>query len=199
LTLLAAVALTIAVAAADTPMRGEARLLREVQAWPFPGDALSDVIRALTTTWLVLVLGSLFAAGLAVTGARREALVLLGMLFVLAWWQPALKNLVDRPRPAGDVVDVRGSVTSESFPAGHVMGPTVLYGYAIVLGAVMRWPRALRAGVVAVSVALLVLTGLVNIWLGVHWPSDVAGAYLWGAAIVLAGVCTLLVLQRVFS
>jgi undecaprenyl-diphosphatase len=185
LTVLGAIALTIVVAVADTPMRAEARVVREVQAWGFPGETLSDVVRALTTTWLIIVLGCVLAAGLAVSGARREALMLLGMIAVLSWLQPALKEIIDRPRPTEDVFDIRGSITSESFPAGHVMGPTVLYGYVTALCVTMRWRREVRVVVGAASVTLLVLTGIVNLWLGVHWVADVVGGYLWGGAIVL--------------
>jgi undecaprenyl-diphosphatase len=188
LTVLIAIALTTAVALADTPMRGEARIVRDVQSWPFPGDAISDVVRALTTTWLVTLLGCLLAAGLAVKGARREALGLLSMIFVLVWLQPLLKEIVDRPRPSDDMFDIRGSITSESYPAGHVMGPSVLYGYAIYLCITMRWRAVVRIAGIIAAVALLVLTGLVNVWLAVHWPLDVIGGYLWGAAIVLGGM-----------
>jgi membrane-associated phospholipid phosphatase len=37
---------------------------------------------------------------------------------------------------------------------------------------------------IAASLVLLALTGLVSIWLGVHWFTDAIGGYLWGAAIV---------------
>jgi undecaprenyl-diphosphatase len=183
-----AVALSVTVAMSDTPMWGEARIVREMQGWAFPGERLSDVVRALTTTWLIIVLGCVLAAGLAVSGARREALMLLAMIVVLSWLQPALKEIIDRPRPTEDMFDIRGSITSESFPAGHVMGPTVLYGYVIALCATERWRRELRVVAGAVSVGLLALTGVVNLWLGVHWPADVVGGYVWGASIVLGAM-----------
>jgi undecaprenyl-diphosphatase len=128
---------------------------------------------------------------LAVTGARREALLRLAMLIVLTWLQPSIKNIVDRPRPTEEVFDIRGSITSESYPAGHVMSPTVLYGYVIALCLTMPWPRALRVAAVAFSVTLLALTAIVSLWLGVHWPTDILGGYLWGAAIVLSGMVVL--------
>jgi undecaprenyl-diphosphatase len=187
-TLVAALAVTLAVALTDTPMPSEERILHEVQGWSFPGQTLSAIVRALTTTWLVIVLGCTLAAGLAVRGDRRDALVLLAILFVLVWLQPTLKNIVDRPRPDPGEFDVRSTVTSESYPSGHVMSPTVLYGYVIALCATMPWPRTLRYAGIAVSSAILVLTGIVSLWLGVHWPADIVGGYLWGAAIVLGAI-----------
>lgn len=188
--LTAAIALSVTVVLADTPMPGEARIMHEVQGWSFPGQTLSDIVRALTTTWLVTVLGCTVAAGLAVRGDRREALVLLAILVVLVWLQPTLKNIIDRPRPDPAEFDVRGSVTSESYPSGHVMSSTVLYGYVIALCVTTSWQRALRITAIAASVVLLSLAGLVNIWLGVHWPADVIGGYLWGAVIVLGVLWT---------
>ena len=106
-TLAAAVALTIVVGLAETPLPGEERIIREVQSWAFPGQTLSDFIRAITTTGIVIILGTLLAAGLFIIGERRDALVLLVLLFALAWLQPAIKDIVDRPRP-----DVRACSTS---------------------------------------------------------------------------------------
>jgi undecaprenyl-diphosphatase len=35
---------------------------------------------------------------------------------------------------------------------------------------------------------VLSLTGVVNVWLGVHWPTDVIGGYAWGAVMVLPAI-----------
>jgi undecaprenyl-diphosphatase len=186
--LAAAIALSATVGLAGTPVPGEARTVREVQPWTFPGDALSDFVRAITTTSMVLLLGTLLAVGLFATGARREALVLLALLFALAWLQPAIKELIDRPRPTSDHFEIRAEITSPSFPAGHVMSPTVLYGYIIALCTMMPWPRSARIAGATACVVILAATGIVNVWLGVHWPTDVIGGYLWGGALVLAGL-----------
>jgi undecaprenyl-diphosphatase len=197
-TLAGAIALTIAVALAETPMPGEARIMREVQDWAFPGQTLSDFVRSITTTGIVIILGTLLAAGMFIIGERRDALVLLVLLFALAWLQPAIKDLVDRPRPTPEMFEIRGEMTSPSFPAGHVMSPTVLYGYVIALCAMNAWPNLVRDLATAACATVLVLTGIVNIWLGVHWPTDVLGGYLWGASLVLAGVLLSRYLERRF-
>lgn len=185
--LTAALLLTVAVALGETPWPGELRTVREIQTWAFPGQALSDAIRALTTTTLVVLLGTLLSVGLYVSGHRREALVLLALMFVLPFMQAGLKNLIDRPRPTAELVDIRAEFTSESYPAGHVMSPTVLYGYVIWLCWVHRrsWPRVISMASVPVCAAIIALTGLVNLWLGVHWPADVLGGYAWGLVLLL--------------
>jgi undecaprenyl-diphosphatase len=187
-TLAAAIALSVAISLASTPLPGETRTIREAQDWSFPGQTLSDFIRTLTTTGMVLLLGTLLAVGLFVLGRRRDALTLLALLFVLSWLQPAVKELIDRPRPTSDMFEIRADITSPSFPAGHTMSATVLYGYVIALCITMRWPRDARIAVALASIAVLLLTGITHVWLGVHWPADVIGGYLWGASLVLAGV-----------
>ena len=71
------------------------------------------------------------------------------------------------------------------------MSPTVVYGFLAGL-ALLRpaWPRVVRVAIIAMIVGLLLLTGLVNLYLGVHWPTDVLGGWLWGGAIVLAALLT---------
>jgi undecaprenyl-diphosphatase len=118
---------------------------------------------------------------------------------VLPLLQAGIKDLIDRPRPTEDVADLRAGYTSESFPSGHVMSPTLLYGYALWLAATDRLPaivRALRWPLVAWSVAVLALTGFVNVWLGVHWPSDVIGAYAWGGVLAAATALAVAALAR---
>jgi undecaprenyl-diphosphatase len=70
------------------------------------------------------------------------------------------------------------------------MSPTVLYGFVIwlCLEHRRRWPRWLRWGAIAASSAILTLTGVVNVWLGVHWPTDVLGGYAWGLVLLLPAI-----------
>jgi undecaprenyl-diphosphatase len=185
-----ALVVTVAVSTSSTPLDRELDWMLDVQAWAFPGQTLSDALRALTTTEICVLLGTLLAVGLFVTGHRREALVLLVLIFALPFVQAGIKNLIDRPRPTHELVDIRADFGSESFPAGHVMSPTVLYGFVIWLCATYRsqWPRWVCAGAIVLSAAVLSLTGVVNVWLGVHWPTDVIGGYAWGAVMVLPAI-----------
>ncbi|HXF52418.1 MAG TPA: phosphatase PAP2 family protein [Dehalococcoidia bacterium] len=177
----AAVALTV-LAAREPTLPGDVRLAREAQDLPIP-DRLADVVRAMTTTELVVGTGAVFAAALWLAGFRKEGVALLAAVTVLPLLQSGVKELVDRPRPSPDLVELRAGFSSPSFPAGHVMSPTVLYGYAgwLARRATRAW---LRAGVIVPCAAVLVLTGVVNVYLGVHWPSDVVGGYLWGFALL---------------
>lgn len=184
--LILAVGLSVAAAAWDR-LPGELRTVREVQSWPFPGQSLSDIVRSVTGTQVTLAVGAAAAVALFASGARAESAGLAAALLLLAILQPAIKDIVDRPRPTSELVEIRGSITSESFPAGHVMSPAVLWGYALWLAATRRLKAVLALPVAGIACGLLGLTGLANVWLGVHWPLDVLGGYAWGVALALAG------------
>jgi len=108
--------------------------------------------------------------------------------------QTGLKDVIDRARPTDPPVDLRAGFSSESFPAGHVMSPTYLYGVLLGYAWIGAMPRVVREPVAVWSLLIIVLSAPPNIWLGVHWPSDVLGGWAWG--LVLA-VPVVLVAQRV--
>ena len=66
-----------------------------------------------------------------------------------------------------------------SFPSGHAAGSMVV----LLLAAMLfdRW----RLGGVAIALALAI--SLTRPMLGVHWPSDLVGGWLWGAGFALIG------------
>ena len=164
-------------------------LTQRLQDSVFPGLRVSKFVRAVTTTQVVLGTGGAAAVALWLFGWRRQAVLLVVGLVAMALLQSGLKELVDRPRPAADLVELRAGFSSPSFPAGHVMSPAVLFGFALYLAVALRLPFAVRAAVVGWSAFVLVMTGPANVYVGVHWPSDVVGGYAWGAVLVLPLIC----------
>jgi membrane-associated phospholipid phosphatase len=70
---------------------------------------------------------------------------------------------------------------SFSFPSGHSVLAVVVYGMAIYIG-MRRLARVWqRVALVAVAGAVIVGIGYSRIYLGVHYPSDVAAGYFVGA------------------
>ncbi|MBR0455835.1 MAG: phosphatase PAP2 family protein [Firmicutes bacterium] len=94
-----------------------------------------------------------------------------------------IKHVVERPRP--EVVHL---VTEHgfSFPSGHSITSMFFYGFAIWL--IWRYvdnQTARRILTVLLAIPML-LVGPTRIYLGVHFPTDVLGAWCLGfAAIVL--------------
>ena len=91
-----------------------------------------------------------------------------------------LKVLVGRPRP--DYAIVEQVPQSLGFPSGHAAFAMLLGGVLIYLvWQHVEYPPLRWA--VCVTLALLVLAvGISRVYLGVHWPSDVLGGYLFGAS-----------------
>ncbi len=188
-----ATVLSVLAAQHDT-LPGDVRIMSWAQGRAFPGETLSDIIRAFTTTEVVLATGAVTAVLLWATGRRWEAGLLALGLVLLPLLQGGLKELVDRPRPAEPLVGLRAGFSSESYPAGHVMSPAYLYGFLFYLAVTRTLPRVLNYVVGVGAGLVIVFAGPPNVWLGVHWPSDVLGGWAWGLAlaglmvIVLAGV-----------
>jgi undecaprenyl-diphosphatase len=115
-------------------------------------------------------------------GYRRQAILLVSGLAAMAIVQFAVKEIIDRPRPESEFVDVRAGRSSPSFPSGHVMSGTFLYGLLIYLAVTLPLARGAAVTLEIFSALVIALASPVNVWLGAHWPSDVLGGY------VLAGV-----------
>ncbi len=156
-----------------------------VQDTLFPGMGVSDLVRLVGDTQVVLAAGGLAAVVLWILGRRREAVLLVLGLILLAGLQTGVKQIVDRPRPTEDLVDLRSGYTSPSFPSGHVMSGTLFYGFLLYL--LLRGGAFLPVKVVGCGWCLfaIVLAGPANIYVGVHWPSDTLGGYLWALVLLV--------------
>jgi undecaprenyl-diphosphatase len=91
-----------------------------------------------------------------------------------------LKLVFYRPRPHFD--DPILSLTGYSFPSGHTMAATVLYGILAVL-LVTKVKRKRSKVLIALAASLLIaLVGFSRMYLGAHYLSDVLGAIAEGLA-----------------
>ncbi len=185
-----AVSLTLLTVLKD-PTPEERDATRIVQELPL-GTFLPNLVRATTTTELDLVVGAGLAAVLWRTGDRKALTVLVFLLVALPLVQHGLKLLVDRPRPPFDPDDLWSNPASRSFPSGHVMSATVVYGFLLYLSFRDQWAPPYHVLARALSVAALVLTALTSIYLEVHWPTDVLAGYLWGLALLLPAISVLI-------
>ena len=172
-------------AAGHGPLPGDLAATRTVQEWPFPGETLSDVVRAVTETEVAVLIGLVLSVVALRVGCRRPVLAFALGLCAVALLQFLLKEIVDRPRPSPELIDLRAGFTSLSFPSGHTMSATYVYGF-VALGVLATPYRVtIRVAAATAVAAFLVLGGLANVYLGVHWSSDVIGGYLWALAILV--------------
>lgn len=130
-------------------------------------------IAAPTTVAVVLLIGIL---GLRLPAVILGVAALTGHLF-----NQMLKALLERPRPelAAEEMAALG-VDTFAFPSGHVQSSTIFYGFlAYLLWQRVQRPWLRRLGV-GVMLTMIALVGISRVYLGVHWPSDVAGGYVIG-------------------
>jgi len=177
-------ALSVLAAANDT-LPGDTRIAQWLQKSPLPGQDLSDAVRAMTATEVVLAMGGAISLILWLGGYRREAILFASGLVVLSIVQFGVKELIDRPRPDGSIVDIRAGYSSPGFPSGHMMSGTYLCGFLIYSALALPLGGIVSGVLAAASAVIIVLGGVVNVWLGVHWPSDVVGGGLWAALVLL--------------
>ncbi|MEZ4671599.1 MAG: phosphatase PAP2 family protein [Anaerolineae bacterium] len=115
---------------------------------------------------------------------RRAAVV---CLFTLSSGliSSSIKMLVDRPRPADDLVTIVRHLDDASFPSGHVTMYTVIFGYLLfVLVVNKRLPLVLRMVGMILSLFMLLTVGISRMYLGAHWVTDVMGGHLIGLSVL---------------
>jgi len=108
---------------------------------------------------------------------------LLGLVLVIAGGMllnVAVKNLFGRARPGW--ADPLMALADPSFPSGHTMMATIIYGFLAVYLmprlASWRW----RLCIATVTIGLVLLVALSRMYLGAHYLSDVLAAMAAGTA-----------------
>ena len=127
--------------------------------------------------------GSLFERARAAAGsfAYWPALAYAGALIC----NIGLRIAVGRLPPEVDYIphalpELRADFQRFAFPSGHAGAAVAAYGSAAIMIA-SRWPLA-RCWAWAIAGLIIVGTGLGRVYLGVHWPTDVAGGFLLAGA-----------------
>lgn len=89
----------------------------------------------------------------------------------------ALKQVINRARP--DALHLV-AVETLSYPSGHAMSAMAFYGFLIYLIYTFELSRLLKTGLILIFILLIAAIGVSRIYLGVHFPSDVAGGFIAG-------------------
>lgn len=110
----------------------------------------------------------------------RAALIMLVVPALAGATSSILKQVFARPRP--DMVPHLDIISNLSFPSGHAAS-----AMAILLLAALLLPTQRKGMWVGLAVLGAGAVGASRLMLGVHWPSDVLGGFLWGLGFALAG------------
>ena len=145
----------------------------------FASPTLTSFMRAVTylgSNEFLAGAGACVVLAFVVTRRRREAVTLLLTMAGAALLNFTLKLLSGRARPE----PFFGTPLPESysFPSGHALLSLCFYGMiaAVITARVEGTWR--RASVWAITVLLVALIGISRVYLGVHYPSDVAAGYV---------------------
>ena len=144
----------------------------------FASDQLTEIFKIITN--LGSFWGILIVIFLVFLVNRKVSYICLGASIIQTSLNRVIKAIVRRPRPNVDVF-IRES--NFSFPSGHAMAITCLYGLLIyyLYKSEIRYRKLL----IVICVLIIVLVSLSRVYLGVHYFSDIIGGILLSSTLVL--------------
>lgn len=156
-------------------------------------DAFMNDITALGGVTVLTTVTIFAAVYLALAGRKQEAALTIVVALGVFLLNLFLKSLFGRPRPN---IFERPDIGSTSFPSGHAMASMACYvTYGVLLARLApTWTARAFATTSAVFVALVIAFS--RVWLGVHYPTDVAAGALLGLAWALTVLCADEVFRR---
>jgi Membrane-associated phospholipid phosphatase len=123
----------------------------------------------------------------------------LPVLFIAVYGIEALcselsKDVFRRPRP--DAALRQLSVTGFSYPSGHALAATVIFGLLAYLLFRFTKRHLLKVLIVLLAVTMITLVAMSRVYFAVHYPTDVWGGILLGALILTIFITVIEVNQR---
>jgi undecaprenyl-diphosphatase len=152
--------------------------------WTWADRAFRFVNHLGELQWIAVALVVLFGL-LVVRGRLVEAAIVLGA-GAMRYPQLVTRELVERPFSWDEPPEpVRVFPNADSFPSGHVMGETLVYGliFAFAPRVLPWWPAVWIVRLFCLFV--IVAGGPARLYTGAHWLSDVIGALLLAAMYVI--------------
>ena len=164
--------------------------------WVHDSPGLVRALKVVTTlgsTWFLTVLVVIASVVLLRAGRRRTTVFLISTSITTGLLIRLVKALVSRDRPS--LIEPVATAAGKSFPSGHSMGATAVYGALLVVFAprLSRRGRRFAVGGYLVLVAAIAFTRLA---LGVHYITDVLAGFVLGCAWLALAVAAFRVWQQ---
>ncbi|GAA3404959.1 phosphatase PAP2 family protein [Paenibacillus hodogayensis] len=153
--------------------------------------ALSPLVSTTVFAVLLVVFAALFVFAFK---KRLEPLLLIVNLAGAFGLYRVLKGVFERPRPPAS--DALIHAAGFSFPSGNALMSASFYGLVAYL-LYRHWQKRKPAAAwtaVLIGAVLILLIGVSRVYLGVHYPTDIAAGFALGIAWML--VCAASVLKR---
>jgi undecaprenyl-diphosphatase len=144
-------------------------------------------LTALGSITLVVLISAIALCMLLSLGDRLAAWQLLLNSLGAGIWTEITKNVIERTRPENITPLVQ--VSGFSYPSGHSLASASLYMTIAILAVRYLPTTKARVLLLGLAVAVILLVCVSRVYLGVHYPSDVASGASLGIAwaLLLAG------------
>lgn len=144
------------------------------------GDRIMTAVTMAGDGPVLTALATAFIGSLLLRRHFRVAISALTAIAASSLFVPFLKNVLQRARPVSLYADSSGF----SFPSGHSTNSMTLFGIVAALYASHLRPE-LRTPVFAAALFATATIAFSRLYLGAHWPSDVAAGVSFGLAMTI--------------
>lgn len=165
------------------PVPEDFLIIRWLHHLQSPGlTAFMTGVTNLGSLWVITVLAVSAVLCFALRRRHVDALLVAVLTAGSGGLIQSVKTLLRRARPT--VIPHLVAASGYSFPSGHSLAALSFYGllvYLLLRHRPGRWNKPAAAGLAVI----IGLVGVSRIYLGVHWPTDVLGAWAVGGTWLL--------------
>lgn len=148
---------------------------------PIGSTKLLEAVRDMTALGGTLIMtGTMIAAVIALLFLRMrwEAVLLVLSVVSGTLTETMMKALFGRERP--EIVPHLTEAGGMSFPSGHSFNSAMIYVAIALAFATISARESVRITIIGAALVLSAMIATSRVWLGVHFPSDVAAGWLGG-------------------